>query len=607
MVWLFGEWHAAVAVGPEVDLADQCRSFLAAERPETRCSHDGHPFHEMARRVREQTFCPELLAVVALEREHPELAFQIATTVAEEMAEHERFLASAEVVESDDVAAEWLAFGPLNRALLAHMQGDDCLALQVLRLYESIDQAPRQRARGGLATVRALRADQERRALVPRSIVPDVPPDGPVRADIVPALIASLDEVDGLQLGQPGGVSLGAETQVTALIRAGTSAVPFLIDAIEHDARLTRSVQFFRDFGRDRRIVSVRDVAMYVLEEIVGASFPIDVEVYELDSAQSWSRFAAHLRAWWAQAAGGPIERSLAMLREDGLDPGAWADAAIWIRGNYYGWRAPGTHSSERRRTDEARRDVAGEAQLGGLAMRRAEDALRLGAPVEACSLARAAWNADPSVGSGLAAFARRCAGVAACPCLDDLAASLGPFIPAILDALDAYQPAETDHPLRVLSRAPDHPAVARLAERVFARPPFAPSRSPSPPTALVLQYLRDRRLAAIPALRALVLRALRDRRVVGRVAVDEGARVETTRAAAEWVWGRVMLADGGTYRVQLRQRERDIQARVCDLWADALDPANTFWVDDDEAARDEWIRDLAQSIADADDREIAP
>ena len=61
-------------------------------------------------------------------------------------------------------------------------------------------------------------------------------------------LIDSLEEVDERQWGQPGGISLGRDRRVAALIEIGDPAVPALIDAVEKDGRLTRSVHFWRDF-----------------------------------------------------------------------------------------------------------------------------------------------------------------------------------------------------------------------------------------------------------------------------------------------------------------------------------------------------------------------
>jgi hypothetical protein len=75
-------------------------------------------------------------------------------------------------------------------------------------------------------------------------------------------LIDQLDQVDARQMGQPGGVPLGEDARVTALIAVGDDAVPALIDCIEKDTRLTRSVHFWRDFAQSRTIIAVREAAL---------------------------------------------------------------------------------------------------------------------------------------------------------------------------------------------------------------------------------------------------------------------------------------------------------------------------------------------------------
>ena len=73
------------------------------------------------------------------------------------------------------------------------------------------------------------------------------PPDGFVDLkNQVAYLIGQLDEVDARQWSQPGGVSLASDWRVEALIKIGEPAVPALIDCLETDERLTRSVHFWR-------------------------------------------------------------------------------------------------------------------------------------------------------------------------------------------------------------------------------------------------------------------------------------------------------------------------------------------------------------------------
>ena len=82
-------------------------------------------------------------------------------------------------------------------------------------------------------------------------------------------LIDALDEVDARQHGQPGGIDLASDFRVAALIKIGDPAVPALIDVLENDARLTRSVHVWRDFVRYRTVMSVRETALTALMSIL--------------------------------------------------------------------------------------------------------------------------------------------------------------------------------------------------------------------------------------------------------------------------------------------------------------------------------------------------
>src|SRR6185437_11798304 len=102
----------------------------------------------------------------------------------------------------------------------------------------------------------SLLADQERRAAEKGRAAP---------ADRIPALIAALDEVNARQFGQPGGVDLGSDSRVQALVEVGDAAVEPLLDVLERDTRLTRSVHFWRDFSHHRSLLGVHEAAYVAL------------------------------------------------------------------------------------------------------------------------------------------------------------------------------------------------------------------------------------------------------------------------------------------------------------------------------------------------------
>jgi hypothetical protein len=83
-------------------------------------------------------------------------------------------------------------------------------------------------------------------------------------------LLDALDEVDARQLSQPGGIDLASDWRVRELINLGDAAVPDLIETLENDERLTRSVHFWRDFSENRTVLSVREAALTATMSILG-------------------------------------------------------------------------------------------------------------------------------------------------------------------------------------------------------------------------------------------------------------------------------------------------------------------------------------------------
>eukprot|EP00005_Dracoamoeba_jomungandri_P012957 CAMPEP_0174273280 /NCGR_PEP_ID=MMETSP0439-20130205/53970_1 /TAXON_ID=0 /ORGANISM="Stereomyxa ramosa, Strain Chinc5" /LENGTH=752 /DNA_ID=CAMNT_0015364321 /DNA_START=239 /DNA_END=2493 /DNA_ORIENTATION=+ len=82
-------------------------------------------------------------------------------------------------------------------------------------------------------------------------------------------LIREMENIAARQMGQPGGVHLAGSPCIRALISIGDPAVSRLIDVIEHDSRLTRSVHFWRDFSPSRTVLSVREAALTAVMNIL--------------------------------------------------------------------------------------------------------------------------------------------------------------------------------------------------------------------------------------------------------------------------------------------------------------------------------------------------
>jgi len=230
-----------------------------------------------------------------------------------------------------DLAGDW-TWNAFERAATAHMRGDDRLALADARMLAEIQpliEAEAKRRGFKLDTdyydtfkqVRDLLADCERRVANQKN--PSLP-----KNDIA-ALIDDLQNVDARQWGQPGGVTLADDPRVEALVKRGAEAVEPLLDAMENDTRLTRSVSFGRDFFRSRHLISVSEAAYAALADFLRVGFKPSGED---GKPLSRKEFAARVRAYWAKMGDlSPAERFYAMLKDDKAGKDQWLQAAANI------------------------------------------------------------------------------------------------------------------------------------------------------------------------------------------------------------------------------------------------------------------------------------
>jgi hypothetical protein len=244
--------------------------------------------------------------------------------------------------------SEW-AWTLFERGICAQMRGDDVLALESYRLLAKArpliearlpkpGKEERAREQGLLDFLRqlpGLLADQERRVQKPRQfadivcIGPGKHPDAQKR---IAALIERLDEVSARQQGQPGGVSIGSDPIVQALIREGEPALGPLLDCLEKDERFTRSVHFWRDFARSRTVLSVQEATYTALTAILQTGgFEPAATGDNLTSRGPRTRkeLADHFRKYRKKLGGLPTaERYFRVLADDRAKPEAWAHAA---------------------------------------------------------------------------------------------------------------------------------------------------------------------------------------------------------------------------------------------------------------------------------------
>jgi hypothetical protein len=243
-----------------------------------------------------------------------------------------------------------LAWDLFDRALGAHTCGDDALALADARKLTAVQKAvetrskamgfdprsPTDRADEAVPYIRflgqlpELLADHERRARALKR--PPVPLPGFDKRARIAALIAELDQVAVRQWGQPGGVNLGESPVVRALIAEGDDAVGPLIEDLERDTRLTRSVQFWRDFHRSRTIMGAHEAAYAALCGILHTSFfgaATTGDNLTARGLEGRKAVADRIRAYWEKNRGIPlVERWYRTLADDHAAPGEWLQAA---------------------------------------------------------------------------------------------------------------------------------------------------------------------------------------------------------------------------------------------------------------------------------------
>jgi len=213
--------------------------------------------------------------------------------------------------------------GWFERAVTAHMRGNDLLAaddaagiLAVRADYDalikagSIDEMNKPFA--FLDPSKTLLEDSDRRLAEGTKPKPD---------NRIAALIQDLDKVSARQMGQPGGVLLAQDPVVADLIKEGPPAVEPLLDCMEKDTRLTRSVSFHRDFFPSRNLITVKSAAM--------AAFRGIVDSYDFRDGAFQDPSVAQLRTWWDQnkSLSGP-ERWMAVLQDDNANYQRWEEAA---------------------------------------------------------------------------------------------------------------------------------------------------------------------------------------------------------------------------------------------------------------------------------------
>ena len=551
-----------------------------------------------------------------------------------------------------DWASDW-TWGLFDRTVCAHMRGDDALALASARLLTAArptleSEAHRRgfpRPRSGSATwnepyqdyltflvpLPDLLADQERRALegVPGGSRAEVSglTNQPAR---IAALIGQLDQVAVRQWGQPGGLGpWETDPVVASLLKEGPAAIEPLLACLEGSraSRFTRSVSFWRDFGRDRYLHPVSQPVVDILVKLMDASYAT-VGIPRGVQTPSNTVLATRLRAYWAEYGKlPPAECWFHKLAEDKAGSAAWTDAL----GNIVH-----TADSTEGNTNQAR--LAGETlraktkpSVTDLLVRRAKtladsaqsyNSFAVGEAV-AFPLNAEKWEAPPllpiaadlqekvmagydgtdNVGSTDPLKAGYIASLALLRArhgdtrgLDALAAWIQQAKPGVLEesALDALEP---------FWRFPAHPALREAAQRMFGQANSAWCNLDWRLTGHGF-LRRDKPLATpillIPEVRALVLSALTNHVVAGEATNRGGGNLD------------VKYADGGTVNYGARKDLDGLEVgakvlfRRCDVIAEQLStipgfpPMSLVW---SEPKRDEAVGAAIKLLSTSGDR----
>lgn len=472
------------------------------------------------------------------------------------------------------VATNWLWYR-IERAVCAHMRGDDPLALHDARIADRVMREHPQRfeeSQSGMDVIPTLLADQERRARepvrMPRENVGSAALDASVR---VPQLIAELDQVAARQWGQPGGVNLADDVVVRELIQIGEPSVEALIEVLESDQRLTRSVHFWRDFARSRTVLGVHEAAYAALASILQTSFfTVAATGDNLSRRGDEGRrtLAASIREHWERFRDMPLaDRWLAILMDDAAGTERWIEAANNIvtpenvevrRGSMMGiWTQSNADGSSALR-GEPLRDRANPSVVDLLGERIASTP-----PENACPLASSLDRWDAQGGRpALRTFLGRCENDAQCACAPLLFSRLGDERGVLRRYARWLSHQELDggyvELAHLLRPAIDHDSrvARRAADQFLAKPEL-------------VQALRHQRLDAVlfslPSFRRRIATMLEDRSVIGTLSVREDGSYSYTLANH-------MGGGGGSVTVDDVAAQDEVPLRMADDVAMKID-----------------------------------
>ena len=461
----------------------------------------------------------------------------------------------------------------------------------------------------------------------------------PRPTDEVAGLIWDLQNVRAYQMSVPGTIIWAQNPTVQKLINVGDGAVEPLLDALENDDRLTRSLYAARVRRGPGAIGTVRQAAQSALEILLNHRY--SASNYQLPPAQQGADIAAQMRADWLHVKGEtPTDRVFNALNQSGQTPQHLLEAAyelvrvgprdgsrrigtkLQMPGEtFFGepLRArqnPGVSDLLETRINELTRRARAE-KLAGNTANPYELNNTLGAANE-LAVVYAKWDAARALPLLSAQLEKTKQFVADSPSgtRDEAQRSLNrtrrEFLSARLnspqraEAMDEYAEFLQSAPFGSLSEEdyaplalfPDEPALKRAAHALFDAPaqPFLSivTRKTSNFNYYRSLDLLSSSLIKNPIFRDAVLRALRDKTVVGNVVKNKKGEAETRVSARGW--------NSQTTKLGGRSLEKgDSQPlRLCDLVASNL---RRKLPDEDGQTRSAWQLDITLPTAERDAR----
>lgn len=544
----------------------------------------------------------DLLAHAALVRDAIAAAppdLRVATSTSVTLARLGMVVAVEAEPSAVDLLNGWY-FRLAEHALLSFMRGDDDEAMYALDVLDRVDPLPAGTpvvATGNAYELRpAMRAELTRRIAGTTRLeiegdrfhadLSDVPTD---------VLIAALDDVRARQLGQPGGLNFLREPVPRALVARGEEVVEPLLDVLERDPRLTRSVHFWRDFAPPRTMSAVYEVAYVVLANVLGWSlFDAGCTGCDLTNAgvEARERVASQMRALWTTTSRlTPAQRMLAVLADDDAEPSAWAQAALrlFMEEDYpevssYVLAFPDEHERGGRLVDTLTEEERAGLTRSLTARLTAAMALTHGELDHdaECDLAAGlvAWDRE-GARDALVALAMHCfSGGVDCPCRAELGRVAIELEQSAIERLAAFLRTDevTPQDLLLADEFRDDPRIAAVLAEVFT--PGSPVWSRT--------ELRDVFVYDVGEM--LGIREVQEEAVRRLTRCDEAVRVEV-RAHRITVTGPDWSTSGPAPSASGELPDSTVVAHDCDLFASELAEELgrapfPLWASDDERER---------------------